>query len=346
VNRPGGYLATAFAGGLAALSQALSLSGEQRFAYRAQWLLFLRLRATREHLKNRLDHPASLRVRRSGRGLEECDSVLPEPVGRNGCNEGKTWKLDRLLDEGRAEAQEQGVSRPSGMDCVRYGLLRAARRDPLRPQAGEVPGLIRMALYESPSGRKADPETTGRVIERALEAVRPHLADGTNAFDRWFRGAKNSFVDQIAKRQQAPGGKLMPAVVRQVLSDQGWLAYQHVADCVHTALYLFRRLHPVPLSEAEGRAFERVHLKQDYFGGLPSLMLAERFPQLWSILTDVWEEVDNREAVAVMHRLLYYYSEMASTRRVADRLAKARKAGTRNKKPDRPGVWGGCFQQR
>jgi hypothetical protein len=188
-----------------------------------------------------------------------------------------------------------------------------------------------MALYESPAGPKVDPVTAGRVIERALKAVEPHLVDGTDDFVRWFRGPKNSFVNQVAKQKGAKGGKLTADVVRKVLAEQGWVAYRHVADAVHTALFLFRRTLPVPLNEMEGRVFERVHLKQDCFGGFPSLMLAERFPQLRTILTNVWEDEDNSEAIAVMHRLLVYYSEMAATRRAADRLSKARKAGTRNK---------------
>src|SRR5262249_5993470 len=92
------------------------------------------------------------------------------------------------------------------------------------------------------------------------------------------------------------------------------------------------QLLPVPLNEVENRAFARMHLKQDFFGGLTSLMLHERFPQLLFILTNVWEDEDNGEAIAVMHRLLAVYAEMDGTRRNDDRLAKGRKAGTRNKK--------------
>jgi hypothetical protein len=132
INKPGGYLATAFASGLAALSQILGLTAEQRFSYRALWLLFERKRSTREHLKNKLGSSTSLRVRRSGRGLEASDSLLPESVGRNGSERGETWSLRDLLNEGREEAQEQGVTSPNDADCVCHGLLRAARLNPLR----------------------------------------------------------------------------------------------------------------------------------------------------------------------------------------------------------------------
>jgi hypothetical protein len=239
-----------------------------------------------------------------------------------------------LLDEGRKEAREQGVSKPSATDCVCYGLLCAARLNPLQLETSEVPDFVRMALYDPPPLKLKAEEmaaVSAQVIERTLEAVEAHLADTNNDFTSWFQGPNNSFVAQIAKQVRAPGGALDRAVVHKVLSDQGWWAYQHMADCVHVALYLFRRLLPEPLNESENRAFERMHLKQPFFGGLPSLMLAERFPQLNPILTDVWEEEDNREAIAIMYRLLDYYSEMAATRRATDRLTQSRKAGTRNK---------------
>ena len=321
------YLATAFACGLAALTQAFGLSGEQRSSYGAQWLLFQRLLATREHLKNHLGNPASLRVRRSGRSLEARNSILPESVGCNSSGQGRPWTLDHLLDEGRREAHGQGFAKPDRKQCVRYGFLRAARLNPLHIQPNEVPALMRMALYVSPEGETVDDKTVGQVVERALEAIESHLADEMDHFSRWLQGRKNSFIGQIAKRKLASGGALKRSVTRRVLFDQGWLAYQHVADCVHTTLYLFRRLLSSPLNDCENRAFERLHLKQDYFGGLPALMLAERFLQLQPILNNVWEDKDNSEAVAIMHRLLDYYSEMAAARRPVDRVAKARKKG-------------------
>src|SRR5262245_40777220 len=89
----------------------------------------------------------------------------------------------------------------------------------------------------------------------------------------------------------------------------------------------FGRLLPVPLNETERRAFGRMHLRQLYFGGLPAVLLAERFPLLSPILTKVYEEPDNTTAVGVMHTLLGFYAQMAETRRRLDRNVHARKAG-------------------
>src|SRR5262249_37438138 len=79
-DSPGEYLATAFASGLATLSQILGLTAEQRFSYRIQWLLFEWMLSRRERLKNQLNHVASLRVRRSGRGPGGAKSILPVTV--------------------------------------------------------------------------------------------------------------------------------------------------------------------------------------------------------------------------------------------------------------------------
>ncbi len=255
--------------------------------------------------------------------------------------QGEPWSVEQPLDQGRKEALARGVGRASGTDCVRYRLLRAARRDPLWLSQDEVWQLVRMALYH-PLGvpprphateeeRRAREQTAGRAIDRVLAAMEPHMADDTQGFHEWFWGRNNSLVKQVAQQRRAPGGELDRDVVRRALLDQGWQAYQYVASCLRVTLGLFRRLPPAPLTRGENRLFERVHLRQPYFGDLPPLMLAERFPLLYPILEEVWTAPDNREAVAVMHRLPNYYEEMAPDRRAADRLGKERGAGTVSK---------------
>jgi hypothetical protein len=331
VDGVGGYLEKAYIGGLARLTRAMNLSAEQISAYRAQSFFFQRLRASREHLGNRLDHPASLRLRRSARGLAEVNSILPESVGQDGSGRGEPWSLDRLLDKGRKEALKQGVASPYGTDCVRFGLLRAARRNPLREtDPDKVAVLIRTALYEVPDTPAPDAQTQEEVVARVLDALEPHLAEGVTAakFAKWYMGPHNSLVSQVAKKEGAPGA-LDRSVVRRVLFEQGWLAYWHMADCVDAMLHLFGRLLPETLSPLERRVFDRMHRKQPEFGGLLWFMLHERFAQLKALLDEVWEAPDNREAVAVLHQLLAYHGEMACARRSADRQAKARKAGAR-----------------
>jgi hypothetical protein len=322
-----GYLANGFAGGLAVLHHTRGLSGEQCFAYRLQWLFFQRTRASREHLRSTLEDVASLRLRRSSRGIEDRNSILPESIGQDARGEGRPWSLDGMLDRGRKAARAQGLLNPRGVDCVRNGLLVAARRNPLWLAPDQVPPLIKMALYDPAGLPRPGPEAPAEIIRRALDAMESHMRDHQAAFDRWFWGRNNSFVKQLAQQKRAPGGAMDRALVRRALLEQGWLAYQQVADCVDAMLDHFRGLLPEPLNAFENRLFERVHRKQPCFGGLPSLMLAERFPLLYPILEEVWAESNNQEAVAVMHRLLQYYEEMAPRRREGDRRAHGKRAG-------------------
>src|SRR5262249_34215198 len=152
-------------------------------SYRNQSLFFQRLRHTREHLGNRLDRPSSLRVRRSGRELEDCRSILPESISEAANRQRPRRGLDTLLRDGWQEAVRQGVPRPTEQDCVRYLLLAAARRAPSPPLDGrQARKLIRAALYSTPydgdtRGEEPDLATHAEVVARALKAMWPHLND-------------------------------------------------------------------------------------------------------------------------------------------------------------------------
>src|SRR5262249_35553021 len=79
-----------------------------------------------------------------------------------------------------------------------------------------------------------------------------------------------------------------------------------------------------PLTEAEQQRFEGMHFRQPYFGHMPFVLFADRFPFLHSVLFSIWEEGPDPTNLAVLYRLLDYYREMAVHRRAADQLRKAR----------------------
>ncbi len=320
---------TAFAGGLALLSALKRHTPEQRDSYRFMWQVFRRVRLTREHFGNQFGSAGSLAVRRSARAGAARETVLPETVGQTAGGEGDPRTPERLLREGEAEARRQGIYNPDESEQVRYGLLCAARRDPLPVEdAGEVEGLVRFALYEAvPEGDRTVPGVNELILGRLLLAVPPHLADSNEAFDGWLLGANNSLVAQLAKQKRAEGGPLERDVVRRALQDLGWEAYRYVADCVHTMLHVFRRLVVPALTERERGLFDHMHLKQPHFGNLPFALLAERIPLLLPVLEEVWGNPADRQTIGVMHRLLAYYGEMASQRRALDRHAQAACAG-------------------
>jgi hypothetical protein len=332
------FLTSAFAGGVAVLDALVGLSAEQRQSYRLMWQLFRRIRTTREHLGNKLVHASSLRVSRASRGVALDHSILPESLGLDGSGNGRPWSVDRLLREGRQEARRQGHAHPRERDWVRYGLLVAARQNPLHLQPGEsCVGLVRQSLFDSVdwpalsaaarSPKEQYEEWRQEVVSRAVQAIQRHLAESSVDFDRWFLGPNNSFVSQIAK-QKAGGEPHDRQVVRRVLQELGSTSYAYVADAIEAMLVVFRSALPLQLEEEERRWFGAMHLKQPYFGGLPFALLAERSQLLMPAVWNVWANNDDPEQVAVLHRLLAYYGEMAVRRRECDRRLKHR-AGTR-----------------
>jgi hypothetical protein len=322
------FFTDAFAGGLALHNRLKNMSPEQRYSYRAMWLLFQRIRATREHFANSFRYADSLRVSPSARQTAQQFSILPESVGLNDQGQGERWGVGRLLTEGWEEAREQGVQQPTEADCVHYGLVRAARMNPLRLRDEEVPSLIRMALYKAAElPASLDPAVLEVVVDRVLQAVNRHLGDKSAKFDLWFSGPHSSLVPQIANKKFAPGGVLDRNVVRRALLELGWDSYRYVADCVHTMMWVFQRLLPEPLTVAERRFFEQVYLMQPHFGQMPFILLAERFPFLKGILWQIWKGPGDPNAVPIMNRLLFYYGEIAAARRAADRQVKAKRAG-------------------
>jgi hypothetical protein len=325
------FITDAFAGGLALLCKIRDLGPEARYSYRAMWQFFQRVRRTREHLRNVLLNATSLRVSRSARGITRDYSILPASVGLNDRGEGTPWDVGRLLQEGAKEAKRRGVAAPREEHCVHYGLVQAARLNPLYLSEEQIPPLIRQALYETilvddlqDGGSMEDAHDL--VLERSLQALWEHLGDRAARLDSWLLGPKNSFVRQLAQPKRAPGGTLERALVRRVLLDLGWDAYSYVAGCIHVMMHVFRKLLPEPLAEAEDHRFAQMYLKQAYIGGLPLALLIERFGFLQSVLWDIWEDLSGGDGPPVLHRLLAYYGEMAAARRAADRMMKGRKA--------------------
>lgn len=323
-----GQIAGGFLGGLAILTLVGNLDPEQRHSYRATYMLFERVRRTREHLGNSLLNATSLRVSRVGRDVAEERTILPASLGQNARGEGEPWSVDQLLREGREAAVAAGVQRPSEEDCVHYGFIAAARRNPLHLSQEEVLTLVRMALYESiPLDEPLEPDLVDLVVERTLTALQGHLGDQAGDFNAWFSGPKNSFVQQIARRKLLPGGVLDRDQVRRALLELGWEAYNYVADCIHAMMRVFQQLLPEPLSATEASWFEQMHLKQPHFGNLPVVLLVERFRFVREVLWEIWENPGDPEPIAVLHRLLSYYAEMASARRELDRKVKQRRLG-------------------
>jgi len=320
------FIHLAFTAGLAMLSLSREMEPEQRFAYRLMWFLFRRVRRMVEHLDNALLNATSLRLSRVARDVADERSILPETVGLMTNGEGSPWGVNQLLAEGRREAMKDGIDRPREAESVQYGLLAAARLNPLNLPAEAIPELVRQALYlEGPTDQQPDAEVLEHLTERTSAAVEHHVPNSAAEFDAWFQGPKNSLVRQIGQRKLMPGGRLEQETVRAGFLELGWHSYRYVADCIHTAMNTIKdQIQPL-LTPAEEQCYEQVHLNQPHFGSFPLVLLAERIPFIKGIIWDLIHNPTDQQTVGVLHRLLDWYGDIARRRRQADRITKQRR---------------------
>lgn len=152
--------------------------------------------------------------------------------------------------------------------------------------------------------------------------MQPHLDDTTSRVDGWFFDRKNTFVKQITKQRRKPGGQLYQGQVRSALLALCWEAYSYVANALEMQLLAFAEALPEPLTPEERRVFEVMHLRQPHYGNMPLILLGERLGFVESVVREISDRPGNREPVKVLHRLLQFYSVMASDRREADRKRK------------------------
>jgi len=120
------------------------------------------------------------------------------------------------------------------------------------------------------------------------------------------------------------GGPIAREVVRRSLLDLVFDAFTYVGDCVCLQMQALLQALPLPLAERERSLFEALYFKQDYLGGLPLILLRDRFPFLKEAILDIFAAPGDPGPVGVLLRLLQYYEEMDSARREVDRGLKRR----------------------
>lgn len=324
---PEGFITLASTGGLAVLCQRQRLGKHARHSYRAMWLLFLKARRMREFFGQSFASCRDLYVSPGGRTDPSERDVLPETLGLDARGRGHRWSVSELTARGAEAARLAGLARPNAGQRIRYGLLEAAKRDPLTVPAAKVPQLVRSALFHvSPSTGDLDPGLVDAVAERILEALDTHLEDDAENFDKWFQGRHNSLVHQVAKKKHGRGGQLDEEDVREAILELGWRAYRYVGDCVNAQMRTVENAMPEPLRGAERELYEHMHLAQPYLGGLPLVLLAERLGFIQEAVWEVWQDLADPGRLPVLYRVLDYYAVMAAKRRDADRTLKGGRA--------------------
>jgi hypothetical protein len=317
------FLAQASAGGLAVLCQRQKLSAQQRHSYRAMRLVFLLARRMAEFFGHRFDHGRDLSVVPSGRTDPTERDILPDDLGQDAHGAGERWGVEDLIRRGAEAARSAGYVRPTTAHCIHYGLVEAARLNPLPVAEERVPSLVRSALFNIDPVEELDRDLLDVVTERVLVALDRHLGDETEPFNKWFLGPHSSLVQQIAKQERSRGGRLGQGEVRKALLHVGWQAYDFASNAIHAQMRTFQNALPERLTGRERLLFEHMHLRQPYLGNLPLALLAERFGILKGVLWELWEGLPGLGLVPVLHRLLDYYGTMAARRREVDRLIKS-----------------------
>lgn len=322
----GEFIPVAWQGGLAVLCDHRKLRKQQRQSYRTMWFLFLFSRRMGEFLRNAFAHSRDLYVVESGRSDPTEEDILPETIGIDAQGNGQRWTIRELTRRGEEAAQKVGIAKPTSAQRIQYGLLEAARLNPLPIAADKASLLVRSALFKlGPTADEIDSRLVDNVAERLIQAFQNHLEDDAKEFRQWFLGPKNSLVHQIAKQSRRHGGRLDEHEVRAALLQLGWDAYHSVGDCISMQMQAVAQVFPEDFTAEERAIFRQMHLPQPYFGNLPLLLVIERFGFIQNVLWEIWQNLPSTELVSVLYRLLDYYALMATKRREVDRARKGPK---------------------
>jgi len=238
--------------------------------------------------------------------------------------DGRQLNINSMLQLGNDEAARHGIEQPTRQEVVHLGLYDAARRNPLLPSAlksGEVHKIARAALLDQDAAPTDITENELELVtERFADAVEPHLNDDLDDFNRWFVGANNSLVQQIAKRKKAPGGVLDRKRVEAALAELGWRSLRHWATCIEIQMRSVAAELPQPLVSEDLARFELTYYQQEWLGGLSLCIFGERFGFVREAVWNVIEPPFDETSKGILLRMLQYYAMASTMRREVDRL--------------------------
>lgn len=164
------------------------------------------------------------------------------------------------------------------------------------------------------------------MTERILDGIEQHAGDDAEAFNRWFFDGGDNLIHRVAK-QKKRGGPIPRDVVRQARLEIVFDAFTYVGGTVCLQMQAFLLALPEPLEGRDRAAFEAMYFGQPYLGGLPLVMLKDRFEFIRGAAVELMDEPGDGRRVGILLRMLSYYAEMAGSRRDADRGSKRRALG-------------------
>jgi hypothetical protein len=321
----GAFLRNAALAGYAIRELHGELSREYLFSCGIMMQIFQQSAALREHLTRTFTRMSDLTVTRSLRALLG-KHILPDSLGLIPSQHMDPWGISELLDRGREEAAKRNVSYNMETD-IRLGLLEAARLNPV-PVQGITEllglsyvrhGLFTLAKVPMSSVSSAD---LARIRIRVLEAFEKHLNMPADAYRKWLAAPAN-LVHSVSKRTTG-GGPISRQHVHQVLLELAICSHVFVADNMEVAMRDFAGALPVPLGPDERDRFSAMFFRRPVLGGLPLLLLNDRFDLLKEIGGELLADPTNPQLVGVLLRMLEFYGDMGEKRRTADKAYKKR----------------------
>lgn len=335
----GAFIVSASLSGSVLLARRRDLDREQRFGYHAARLLYQLGPRLREHFGRSFQQEQDLYIPRAGCTADT--HVLPEGLGQEPQSVGRSWGPAELVSQGREKAIDAGCSNPDPGTCIRFGLLEAARRNPLDPgrlSEADALKIVRLGLFDlGPAQDRVEEPQIAEVTSRLLGAIERHLEDDTEKFNRWFFEEVDNVVHQVAKRKGS-GGPIAREVVRQAILEIVFRAYRYLGDGIHELMQDFASALPQKLSVQEQIFFDRIYNRQAFLGNLPLILLQDRFDFLRECLLAILANPGEIRWEGTLLRLLQYYGEMTATKRLGDRRYK-QQSQHRNSDNRSAGTW-------
>lgn len=325
-----GYVARAFQYGHSLLARDRNFDWCRWCDYLLGKLAYDRLLHVQERIKRGLGSVDSLMLSQNLHQELGQKTVLPKQLGRGAAKSGKAWSIDDVIDQGRRAAQEDGIQNPTETDAINYGLFAAARTSPLGIQdRQQISSLMRIALYDlSDVGERVSAAEQEEVSQRFHDLIRGHLWEEQEQFQKWFAGGNSNLIKAIANRRDEHGQRMTPAVVKRALHDLGWRGYFLVAECLEAFARAFTRaLRRRRIQPRELGYFQGMYYRQDYFGGLPLVLVMDRSPQIQPAVIRLWKNPGDTDMIGVLHQVLWWHAEMVPLRRAAYCLAKEKTQG-------------------
>ena len=329
LSGPGGdaaFLRTVSFGGLVILNRIAKLCKEQRFSYRIMGLISQMGPKLQEHFS-----------RASGVEVEVCRHVIDTLHMRNGIRtkssrmgEGSHCKDDEVLQFGQRKASELGfpTQRMNHDSFRRLWLLEQARLDPVDIRGLDVDGcfhFVRSCMFDLTPSEKLSEADVAKLEERFLDAISEHVQDDSDRFNHWFFERIDNIIHRVAKKRRG-GGPMPRDTARQALLEMVVRSYRYGAQCIDLQMQEFTRALPTrsALNATEQARFDLVYRCQPWLGNIPLIVLHQRFGYLEEFLRELHQCPMSPAHPGILLRLLDWYGQSVSSRRMIDREQKRR----------------------